>query len=113
MKTTKRFTLFLLIAIAEKKVNFEPVSDEILDENYDKNLDLLMHNDELDGAIGVWSENGEVHFGKDVPISPIKLESMREIKEAKRKGKRTPKKENLRASQIKKLVEEKKNSEEN
>ncbi|WP_264560502.1 hypothetical protein [Flavobacterium sp. N2270] len=95
---------FNWIVIAEKKSKFEPVSLEILDKNYDKNLEKLMHNDELDGGYGIWSENEQINFGADVPSNPLKLQRMNEIIEVKRKGERTPKKENLRASQIKELT---------
>ena len=99
---------FNWIAIAEKKVDFEPVSSEILAQDYDKNLDLLMHNDNADGGIGIWSENGEVKFGNNVPLSPEKIKRMNEVIEAKRPGERTPKKANLRASQINEIVKEEK-----
>lgn len=99
---------FNWIAIAEKKVDFEPVSSEILTQDYDKNIDLLMHNDNVDGGIGIWSENGEVKFGDNVPLSPEKIKKMNEVIEAKRPGKRTSKKANLRASQINEIVKEEK-----
>lgn len=94
---------FNWIAIAEKKVNFENVSPEVLSNNFDNNLDQLMHNDETDGGKGIWSENGNIQFAEEIPLNPIKENNMKNIIETKRKGKRTPKKENLRASQLKKL----------
>jgi len=99
---------FNWIAIAEKNSKFEPVSSEILTKDYDKNLDLLMHNDNVDGGIGIWSENGEVKFGTNAPLSPEKIKRMNETKEAKRPGERTKKKENLRASQIQETMKSKK-----
>lgn len=98
---------FNWIVIAEKKVNHENVSDEILSSDFDKNLNLLMHNDEQDGGLGVWNENGTIQFGSDLPLSPLKLERMNNIHDSKRPGKRTPKKANLRASQIEEIMKTK------
>lgn len=98
---------FNWIAIAEKDVNHTSVSNEILTKDFDKKLDLLMHNDEEDGGLGIWNENGTIHFGTDLPISPIKLKRMEEIKDSKRPGVRTPKKDNLRISQIEEILKNK------
>ena len=75
----------------------------MLSNNFDNNLDQLMHNDETDGGKGIWSENGNIQFAEEIPLNPIKENNMKNIIETKRKGKRTPKKENLRASQLKEL----------
>ena len=66
-----------------------------------------MHNDEEDGGLGICNENGTIHFGTDLPISPIKLKRMEEIKDSKRPGVRTPKKDNLRISQIEEILKNK------
>jgi hypothetical protein len=93
---------FNWIAIAEKKSNNEEkVSEEILTASFDKDMDGVMHNDELDGGRAVWTENGEVKFGDVAPMSTTKLENMKKIESMQRQGERTPRKENLRAAQIK------------
>ena len=33
-----------------------------------------MHNDTFDGGKAIWSENGEIHFGKEAPRLKIKDE---------------------------------------
>ena len=66
---------FNWIAIAEKKSNFEPVSNLLLNADFDTNINEVMHDDNIDGGKAIWSENGEIHFNRSAPISPVKTET--------------------------------------
>lgn len=58
---------FNWIVIAEKNATIEPVTTEILAADFDNNLNEVMHNDNIDGGKAIWSENGQIKFGKTAP----------------------------------------------
>jgi len=62
---------FTWIAIGERMLNNE-VSKELLTAEFEKNMNGVMHNDLEDGGKGIWSQNGEVHFGENAPKNPVR-----------------------------------------
>lgn len=66
-------TQFTWIAIAEKTTNPTKISSEILANDFDKNIDGVMHNDEVDGGNAIWYQNGQINFGKEAPFNTKKL----------------------------------------
>ena len=64
---------FSWIAIGEKDISKkEKLSDEILDKDFENNLNQVMHDENLDGGKAIWSQNGKVQFGDKAPENPIK-----------------------------------------
>ncbi|HNP33516.1 MAG TPA: hypothetical protein PKN96_09510 [Flavobacterium sp.] len=65
---------FSWIAIGEKTVSQnQELSSEILDKNFESNLNEVMHDENLDGGKAIWSQNGKIHFGDKAPVNPLKL----------------------------------------
>lgn len=64
---------FSWIAIGEKEVSEnQKLSPEILDNDFENNLNEVMHDENLDGGKAIWSQNGKVQFGDKAPENPIK-----------------------------------------
>ncbi|MDA0177306.1 hypothetical protein OOZ35_07380 [Mesoflavibacter profundi] len=102
-------TNFYWIAIGEQ-VNTDSIEipKEILDSKFDDNLDSFLTIDEsaADGQTSkaMWWNGNALEFGDLAPREKGEAEGkISEEYNTGRKGKRTPKKENLRASQLKKL----------
>jgi hypothetical protein len=98
---------FNWIAIAEKKIKATPLSPEILSSDFDKNLNALMSDENSDdNTTAIWSENGTVQFGDKAPLNPAKVDNAKNKKKASRydESKRTPRRPNLRASQLEKTT---------
>lgn len=96
---------FNWIAIAEKKIKATPISTELLSSDFDRNINAVMSDENSeDSKVAIWSENGTVKFG-NAPVNPAKTENISNQKTALRydEAKRTPRRENLRASQLKTL----------
>ena len=64
---------FSWMAIGEKDVSEnQKLSVEILDKDFEDNLNGVMHDENLDGGKAIWSQNGKVQFGNKAPENPYK-----------------------------------------
>ena len=63
---------FNWISIAEKQ-NSNELPKEMLTKDFDKNLMGVMEDENSEKTTAIWSENGEVKFGKSAPISQERL----------------------------------------
>lgn len=63
---------FNWISIAEKQ-NSKELPREMLSKDFDKNLMGVMEDENSEKTTAIWSENGEVKFGKSAPVSQEKL----------------------------------------
>jgi hypothetical protein len=71
---------FTWVAIAEKDVSDKAeISKELLDKNFENNLNNIMHDENVDGGKAIWSENGVVNFGEKAPIQEIKKERAKKV----------------------------------
>lgn len=68
---------FNWVAIAEKRNKEEKISKEILSANFDENTQKLMHHEEDDEGLALWTENGNIQFGTEAPFNPEKLKVKR------------------------------------
>lgn len=68
---------FNWIAIAEKKTEVNEISKEILNADFDKNINAVMHDENLEGGKAIWSQNGKIYFGDQAPINPIRTENIK------------------------------------
>lgn len=81
---------FTWIAIAEKDVSDKAeISKEILDKNFENNLNETMHDENIDGGKAIWSENGIVNFGEKAPIQEIKKERAKTIEKYSKRNTKT------------------------
>ena len=68
---------FNWVAMAEKE-NLKELPKEMLTKEFDKNLMGVMEDENSDKTTAIWSENGEVKFGKSAPVSQERLKRARE-----------------------------------
>lgn len=96
---------FYWIAIGEKNNAEEMnVPSDLLAKDFDKNLDSFLTIDEeaKETSKAMWWNGSSLQFGTTAPNEAH--EGTNKVETENRKGTRTPKKENLRASQIKEIV---------
>jgi hypothetical protein len=68
---------FNWIAIGEKMNKNTIVSSELLDKDFDKNIDkIMLDENSKDESKAIWYENGEIKFGDKAPINPLKSEAI-------------------------------------
>lgn len=99
---------FYWIAIGEKNNAEEMnVPSELLAKDFDANLDSFLTIDEeaKETSKAMWWNGSSLQFGEIAPKEAH--EGTKKTESDKRKGERTPKKENLRAAQIKEIIEKK------
>lgn len=74
---------FSWIAIGEKQLSAkQKLSAEILDKDFEANLNGVMHDENLDGGKAIWEQNGKVQFGDKAPENPAKKQKRNNKKPA-------------------------------
>jgi hypothetical protein len=82
---------FHWVAVGTRKMA-AAVSAEVLQPDFEDNLQAVMHDENTDGGKAVWVENGEVFFGEKAPLNPVKVEN------AKKNSKKAIQQKSLQAA---------------